>query len=722
MVRILDIYPQSVDNCISKFNDIVTTADLFMVLFDKRLLSDYIMSAISTKSSGDLLNRLNSIIMDNDNHYPEISEELQDFLDKVKSFNNKHKLNSVQLIDYTTYILITDSNYKSSSFWKKYVNSKNAKAVVSALKERVYGFVGFNASQVLMKYGEYLSDPLSVSSDDSDFIGRDDEIDFIFDILCQQKKNNPVLVGYAGVGKTAVVEELSRRIESGKCPDRLKNHYVFSLDVPSLISGAKYRGDIEQRVSEVLTELKSANNIILFIDEIHQIMGLGSNKDTGSVSFSEHLKPFLARENSYIIGATTNEEYKMIEEDEALARRFSKVIISEVSRGATLQIMHKCAHSLEIRHGRTISDDLVETLVDLCEKLLSDQYFPDKSLDIMMKAFSHSENKGESSEVTIDDIEYVFTKRLNVPKYLIKRDELFDTSAFYSNVSDKIIGQDEAITEFLSKLRTKLNYRRYFNKPIASFMFVGGSGVGKTEICKQFAEYYVNKQSFIKIDMTEYQDEISINRLTGSSAGYVGYEDGSSLIDKVRTNPYSVIVFDEIEKANAKVFNLLLQILDDGILTGSNGKTANFRNCIIILTSNCGNKDVLLNKSVGFIENTDNKEDIYRKSIEKQFPVEFINRIDSIIYFKNITKQSVQQIVDTELNDITEHFKQFGISVKFTDDCKNKLYELCYNEQYNARFIKRTIDESVYSLIVDSDKKNITIDYADSFIISKSKK
>ena len=687
---------------------------------------------------------------------------------------------------------------------------------------------------VLEKYGRNITEQAKLGKIDP-VIGRDDEIRSITRILSRKTKNNPVLIGEAGVGKTAIVEGLASRIIKGDVPSTLKDKTVWELDMASLVAGAKYRGEFEERLKNVLNEIKkSEGNIIMFIDEIHTIVGTGGE---GAMDTSNILKPMLARGEIHVIGATTLNEYrKFIEKDGALERRFQKIIVSAPSVEDTITILRGLKERFEIHHGVSIQDKALITAATLSNRYITDRFLPDKAIDLVDEACatirvqmdsvptnldtltreimrlqiekeaikkekdelskkrvesidetltnlqeeekklreawdkekdindrikakkkeiekakfeleksendydleraaklrhgdipalekelnelnSLEKNKILSDIVTPDDIASVISKWTNIPISKLVSGEKEKLLSLEDNLKKRVIGQDDAIKLVSDAIIRSRSGIKDPNRPIGSFIFLGPTGVGKTEIARSLAyELFDDERHMIRIDMSEYMEKFSVSRLIGSPPGYVGYEEGGQLTEAVRRNPYSIVLFDEIEKAHPEVLNLLLQILDEGRVTDSNGRLIDFKNTIIIMTSNLGSEYIL-----------DGNTDMVMSEVKNHFRPEFINRIDEVIVFNPLSKDSIDKILDKFIYEIEDRLKEDDIHIELTDSARKYLVDNGYDIVYGARPLKRllsrTLETDLAKELVKEDLQigtTFIVDYKeDNFIISK---
>ena len=661
---------------------------------------------------------------------------------------------------------------------------------------------------VLEKYGRDITELVKLGKIDP-VIGRDEEIRSLTRILSRKTKNNPVLIGEPGVGKTAIVEGLAIRINKGDIPNSLKNKRVWELDMTALVAGAKYRGEFEERLKAVLKEIKDSDGeIIMFIDEIHLIVGTGE----GAMDAGNMLKPMLARGEIHCIGATTLNEYrKYIEKDGALERRFQKVLVKEPTVMDTITILRGLKEKFEIYHGVNIKDAALVAAATLSNRYITDRFLPDKAIDLVDEAcatikvqidsmpesldklnrkimsleiekqalkkekddiskkrlsdidnklvslkekesklrsawedekkindlksskkdeldkarfkLEKAENeynleeaarlrhgvipkleheleeikKNDKNEILSDtigenEIAEVISRWTNIPISKLVDSEKEKLMHLYDNLRKRVKGQDEALTLVVDSIIRARAGIKDPNRPIGSFIFLGPTGVGKTEVAKALAyELFDDEKHMVRIDMSEYMESFSVSRLIGAPPGYVGYDEGGELTEKVRRNPYSIVLFDEIEKAHKDVFNILLQILDDGRITDSQGRTVDFKNTIIIMTSNLGSEDILAG----------NKEKVI-KDLKMTFRPEFINRIDEIIVFNSLTKKVVYEILDKIVDEINYRLVDQGISITLTDKCKDYVVENSYDKEYGARPIKRYVSHNIETLLANS--------------------
>ena len=650
-----------------------------------------------------------------------------------------------------------------------------------------------NNTPTLNQYGKDLTELVKQNKLDP-VIGREKEIERVIEILSRRTKNNPCLIGEPGVGKTAVVEGLAQMIKENNVPEILKNKRVVSLDIASMIAGAKYRGDFEERLKKTLQEIKTASNVILFIDEIHTIVGAGSAE--GAMDAANILKPLLSRGEIQVIGATTLNEYrKYIEKDSALERRFQSVIVEEPSIEDTIQILRGLKDKYEAHHKVKITDEAIKEATVLSERYITDRFLPDKAIDLIDEACSKvkiksltkpesfknlekeldkkskekeeaiiSQNFEKAAKIRDEEKELKakiskqdekWKKQENNKEISIGKEEICEVVSNWTKIpvtkltqteSDKIknldkelkkrvIGQDEAIDVLSRAIKRARVGLKDINRPIGSFMFLGPTGVGKTELTKALAlNMFGSENAMIRLDMSEYMEPHSVSKLIGSPPGYVGYDDGGQLTEQVRRKPYSIILFDEIEKAHPDVFNILLQILDDGRLTDSNGRTVNFKNTVIIMTSNTGARNITETKSIGFINKDDGSASYERAKAEvmnelkKTFRPEFLNRLDEIIIFNKLGKEAIEKIASIMLNEFADKLKQREITVKIDKSIIEYIVKVGFDDVYGARPLKRAVQSKVEDKFAEElldgkikDKDKITLKAKDNNVIIEVK-
>ena len=629
----------------------------------------------------------------------------------------------------------------------------------------------FNSTPTLNQFGSDLTKQAKEGKLDP-VIGRKNEIDRVIQILSRRTKNNPCLIGEPGVGKTAVVEGLAEKIVAEDVPEMLKNKRVVTLDISGMVAGAKYRGDFEERIKKCLSEVKKAGDVILFIDEIHTIVGAGSAE--GAVDAANILKPLLARGEVQVIGATTLNEYrKYIEKDSALERRFSPVTVGEPTNEETIQILEGLRDKYEAHHNVKITENAIKAAVELSVRYINDRFLPDKAIDLIDEAASRvkmktytmpdsikeieekissldrekeeairvqdfekaatlrdkentekeklekekkkwqNKNSKNVMNLTEEDIAEVIASWTGIPANKITQDENEKLKHLEETLHKRVIGQNEAVEAVSKAIRRGRVGLKDPNRPIGSFLFLGPTGVGKTELSKALAEaLFGNEDAMIRVDMSEFMEPHSVAKLIGSPPGYVGYDDGGQLTEKIRRKPYSVILFDEIEKAHPDVMNMLLQILDDGRLSDSTGRTVNFKNTVIIMTSNVGARMITDKNVLGFSQNANNKESQEKEyenikkdvmaELKKQFRPEFINRIDDIIVSHKLTGEDINQIIKIMLKQVQNRLKRQEYIVEIDDSVKELVAKKGIDTNYGARPLKRAIQSNVEDKIAEA--------------------
>ncbi|MBX7834202.1 ATP-dependent Clp protease ATP-binding subunit ClpL [Staphylococcus aureus] len=601
-------------------------------------------------------------------------------------------------------------------------------------------------------------------------IGRDKEIQETAEVLSRRTKNNPILVGEAGVGKTAIVEGLAQAIVEGNVPAAIKDKEIISIDISSLEAGTQYRGAFEENIQKLVEGVKSSQNAVLFFDEIHQIIGSGATgNDSGSKGLSDILKPALSRGEISIIGATTQDEYRNnIMKDAALTRRFNEVLVNEPSAKDTVEILKGIREKFETHHQVKLPDDVLKACVDLSIQYIPQRLLPDKAIDVLditaahlsaqspaidkvttekrISELEHDKRKAVSAEeykkaddiqkeikslqdklensngehtavATVHDISDTIQRLTGIPVSQMDANDIERLKNISSRLRSKIIGQDKAVEMVSRAIRRNRAGFDDGNRPIGSFLFVGPTGVGKTELAKQLAiDLFGNKEALIRLDMSEYSDTTAVSKMIGTTAGYVGYDDNSNtLTEKVRRNPYSVILFDEIEKANPQILTLLLQVMDDGNLTDGQGNVINFKNTIIICTSNAG-----------FGNGNDTEEKDIMHEMKKFFRPEFLNRFNGIVEFLHLDKDALQDIVNLLLDDVQVTLDKKGITMDVSQDAKDWLIEEGYDEELGARPLRRIVEQQVRDKITDyyldhTDVKHVDIDVEDNELVVKGK-
>ena len=638
-----------------------------------------------------------------------------------------------------------------------------------------YNNGSYNSTPTLNQFGTDLTKSAKEGKLDP-VIGRSEEIERVIQILSRRTKNNPCLIGEPGVGKTAVVEGLAQKIIAGDVPDLLKNKRLVSMDISGMVAGAKYRGDFEERIKKSLNEVKKAGDVILFIDEIHTIVGAGAAE--GAIDAANILKPLLARGEIQLIGATTINEYrKYIEQDSALERRFSPVDLAEPSKEDTVNILKGIRDKYEAHHNVKITDEAIKAAVDLSVRYVNDRFLPDKAIDLIDEAASRIKIKTYSEPKTIKELEEkveklgkekeelvqvqkfekaaklrdeiktlkeeleeqkskwqnkktksitmlteeniaeVISSWTGIPTKKITQDENKKLKKLEEELHKRVVGQEEAVEAVSKAIRRSRVGLKDPKRPIGSFLFLGPTGVGKTELSKALAEcLFGNEYAMIRVDMSEFMEGHSTAKLIGAPPGYVGFDEGGQLTEKIRRKPYSVILFDEIEKAHPDVMNILLQILDDGRLTDSQGRTVDFKNTVIIMTSNIGARLITDKKSLGFSENKENDNKEYENTkkevmaeLKKEFRPEFLNRIDETIVFHKLTDTEIDKIIDLMLKEVERRMKEQGIELKIEKSVKKLVSEKGIDKSYGARPLRRAIqnivEDSLAEYILDGKIK-----------------
>lgn len=551
--------------------------------------------------------------------------------------------------------------------------------------------------------------------------GRDKEINRVIQILSRRRKNNPVIVGEPGVGKTAVVEGLALRIASGEAPDFLKDKSIFSLNINSLVSGTRYRGELEDKIKNILSLIQE-KNIILFIDEMHTIVTAGGSE--GGLNIGNILKPVLVSGDMCTIGATTLSEYrKFIEKDTALERRFMVVNVEETTVAGTVAILKGLKGKFEEHHGLKIGDGALTAAAELSSRYISDRFLPDKAIDILDEACSKKRNLyggGGERELCKGDIQDIIVEMTGIPLQNITETESTRLMNMEHALEERVVGQKEAVSAVCKALRRSRSGLKDPTRPVGSFIFLGPTGVGKTETAKALGEFlFGDENSLVRLDMSEYMEKISSSRLVGAPPGYVGYDEGGYLTEAVRRKPYSVILLDEIEKAHSEVFNMLLQVLDDGRLTDSKGRTVDFKHTIIIMTSNIGVEELNRRKVVGFTESSDDKnaddeKEIQLDALKKSMRPEFLNRIDNIVVFNKLNKENIKVIANLQIERLKDVLKsERNIELGVADSVLDYLTDISYDEVYGARPLKRVIEtvleDRLSDEIIRSDLRNTVV-------------
>lgn len=529
-------------------------------------------------------------------------------------------------------------------------------------------------------------------------VGRENEIQRVIQILGRRRKNNPMLVGDPGVGKSAIVEGIALKIVNGDIPPVLADKRLISLDLGSIVAGTKYRGDFEKRLKAIINETAANPDVILFIDEFHTIVGAGGA--SGSLDAANMLKPALARGEIQCIGATTMDEFrKIVEKDGALDRRFQKIVVEKTDIQHTISILDKLKTNYEKYHNVTYSEESIEACVRMSERYITDRCLPDKAIDVMDETGSmvRLKNPKKTACVTAEDVASMISKMTGIPSGQIAESEGVRLMKMGEKLRGRIIGQDEAIDKVVRAIQRGRAGIKDPGKPIGTFIFFGQTGVGKTQLAKSLAEYlFDSEENMIRLDMSEYMEKFNVSRLIGAPPGYVGFEEGGQLSERVRRKPYCVVLLDEIEKAHPDVFNLLLQVMDEGRLTDSNGRTVSFRNTILIMTSNVGSRELdEYGSGVGFstsVKNVQgNRKNVLEKAVRKAFPPEFINRVDEQVFFRPLDKEDIGRIIDIELKGLKNRVKDAGFELTITPSAKRFVADAGYDPSFGARPLKRAI-------------------------------
>lgn len=572
------------------------------------------------------------------------------------------------------------------------LNQEEFKEDFNDKKEDKKSFIKKFAVELTEKANEENRDPL---------IGREDILDRTIQILCRRIKNNPIHIGESGVGKTAITLGLAKLISDGKVPDKLKGSKVFSLDIGAVLAGTKYRGDFEERIKHILNEIERYDNSIVYIDEIHNIVGAGS-LNGGALDASNLLKPYLTEGKIKFIGATTYDEYKkFFEKDKALSRRFQTIEVKEPSINEAIKILDGLKKNYEEYHNVAYTDKAISDAVILSDKYINDKYLPDKAVDIIDEAgaYVHMNNGDNKERITIDEniIEEIISKVCSIPKQTVESSEINSLKYLESSLKENIFHQDKAIEEVVRCIKMSRAGLNEEDKPVASMLFVGPTGVGKTEIARCLSKKL--GVELIRFDMSEYAEKHAAAKLIGSPPGYVGYEEGGLLTDVIRKTPHCVLLLDEIEKAHQDILNVLLQVMDYATLTDNKGRKADFRNAIIIMTSNAGARDIG-KKLIGFGEREIQGEAIMDE-VKKFFSPEFRNRLDKIVVFNKINDEMAMEVSRKQLNDFKEKLNSKNIKVNFTDKCIEFVAKTGTSQEFGAREISRVIGSKIKPLLVD---------------------
>lgn len=712
------------------------------------------------------------------------TRRINEVLIKAEEISKEFKDSYISVEHVMLAIMDMESNNAVGRILKQYnINKNDFLKVLSQVRgsQRVETQDPEGTYEALARYGTNLVE-LAKKNKLDPVIGRDEEIRRVIRILSRRTKNNPVLIGEPGVGKTAIVEGLAERIVRGDVPEGLKDKIIYALDMGSLIAGAKYRGEFEERLKAVLKEVQSSDGkIILFIDEIHTIVGAG--KTDGAMDAGNLIKPMLARGELNCIGATTFDEYRQyIEKDKALERRFQPVIAEEPTVADTISILRGLKERFEIHHGVRIHDNAIVAAAKLSDRYIQDRFLPDKAIDLIDEAASRAKlksytepdvlkqleekieevekdkeeavriqkfekaaslrdkqkelkekyekeqkkwknkNNKEVTNITEENIAEVIANWTGIPAKKITEDENIRLKNLEKNLHERVIGQDEAVEAVAKAIRRGRVGLKDPKRPIGSFLFLGPTGVGKTELSKALAEsLFGDENAMIRVDMSEYMEPHSVSKLIGSPPGYVGFDEGGQLTEKIRRKPYSVILFDEIEKAHPDVMNMLLQILEDGRLTDSQGRTVNFKNTVIIMTSNIGARLITDKKMLGFSKNEINEEENKKEyeetkkevmeALKKELRPEFINRIDEIIVFHKLTDTEISQIIDIMLKEVTKRLEAQKIKIELEPEVKELIASKGIDKNFGARPLRRTIqsvlEDKLAEKILDGNlKKN----------------
>lgn len=686
----------------------------------------------------------------------EYSNKVRQIFDRARLFAQKRKKVSASEEDVLLAILNDDDSFTNLMFMLSGLDKKIIRDnLIRLQKEEKSSNTSNNLSENLKKFAKNLNEMAEAGKIDP-VIGREDEVERVIQILLRRTKNNPILIGDPGVGKTAIIEGLAQRIVDGKVPFVMKEKTIVSLDLASMIAGTKYRGDFEDRLKKLFGELEQREDVVLFIDEFHMVLGAGASE--GSMDAANILKPILAKGDIQIIGATTIDEYrKHVEKDQALTRRMQPVHVEEPNKDDTIKIIEGLKDKYEDHHKVEITDEAIKAAVDLSQRYIQDRFLPDKAIDVIDEACSkeriknYKENKNQVSKkeildklieeknmaineqnfekaaslrdqinetreklekekdqnkldlkISFDEVAKIVSSWSKVPITKLTEDEKQRYMDLYIDLKKEVIGQDKAIDKISHAIKRARVGLKDPKKPIGSFIFVGPTGVGKTYLAKSLAKnLFGDMDNLIRMDMSEYMEKFAVSRLVGSPPGYVGYEEGGQLTEAVRKHPYSVILFDEIEKAHPDIFNLLLQILDDGRLTDGQGRTVDFKNTIIIMTSNVGVSSLNQNPKIGFgtgdveKEIDDSNKEIINKAIKNAFAPEFLNRLDDIIMFNSLDKDAIKEITKILLDETKQRLKNLGIEINYNKRVVDLLSEGGFSKEYGARPLERHITNKI---------------------------
>ncbi|MDU0944788.1 MULTISPECIES: ATP-dependent Clp protease ATP-binding subunit [Anaerococcus] len=686
----------------------------------------------------------------------EYSNKVRQIFDRARLFAQKRKKVSASEEDVLLAILNDDDSFTNLMFMLSGLDKKIIRDnLIRLQKEEKSSNTSNNLSENLKKFAKNLNEMAEAGKIDP-VIGREDEVERVIQILLRRTKNNPILIGDPGVGKTAIIEGLAQRIVDGKVPFVMKEKTIVSLDLASMIAGTKYRGDFEDRLKKLFGELEQREDVVLFIDEFHMVLGAGASE--GSMDAANILKPILAKGDIQIIGATTIDEYrKHVEKDQALTRRMQPVHVEEPNKDDTIKIIEGLKDKYEDHHKVEITDEAIKAAVDLSQRYIQDRFLPDKAIDVIDEACSkeriknYKENKNQVSKkeildklieeknmaineqnfekaaslrdqinetreklekeknedkkdlkISFDEVAKIVSSWSKVPITKLTEDEKQKYMDLDIDLKKEVIGQDKAIDKISHAIKRARVGLKDPKKPIGSFIFVGPTGVGKTYLAKSLAKnLFGDMDNLIRMDMSEYMEKFAVSRLVGSPPGYVGYEEGGQLTEAVRKHPYSVILFDEIEKAHPDIFNLLLQILDDGRLTDGQGRTVDFKNTIIIMTSNVGVSSLNQSPKIGFgtgdveKEIDDSNKEIINKAIKNAFAPEFLNRLDDIIMFNSLDKNAIKEITKILLDETKERLKNLGIEINYNKRVVDLLSEGGFSKEYGARPLERHITNKI---------------------------
>lgn len=686
----------------------------------------------------------------------EYSNKVRQIFDRARLFAQKRKKVSASEEDVLLAILNDDDSFTNLMFMLSGLDKKIIRDnLIRLQKEEKSSNTSNNLSENLKKFAKNLNEMAEAGKIDP-VIGREDEVERVIQILLRRTKNNPILIGDPGVGKTAIIEGLAQRIVDGKVPFVMKEKTIVSLDLASMIAGTKYRGDFEERLKKLFVELEQREDVVLFIDEFHMVLGAGASE--GSMDAANILKPILAKGDIQIIGATTIDEYrKHVEKDQALTRRMQPVHVEEPNKDDTIKIIEGLKDKYEDHHKVEITDEAIKAAVDLSQRYIQDRFLPDKAIDVIDEACSkeriknYKENKNQVSnkeildklieeknmaineqnfekaaslrdqinetreklekeknedktdlKISFDEVAKIVSSWSKVPITKLTEDEKQKYMDLDIDLKKEVIGQDKAIDKISHAIKRARVGLKDPKKPIGSFIFVGPTGVGKTYLAKSLAKnLFGDMDNLIRMDMSEYMEKFAVSRLVGSPPGYVGYEEGGQLTEAVRKHPYSVILFDEIEKAHPDIFNLLLQILDDGRLTDGQGRTVDFKNTIIIMTSNVGVSSLNQKPKIGFgtgdveKEIDDSNKEIINKAIKNAFAPEFLNRLDDIIMFNSLDKNAIKEITKILLDETKERLKNLGIEINYNKRVVDLLSEGGFSKEYGARPLERHITNKI---------------------------